>query len=141
MYIQCVQLHTQCEETVHLLKDEEGSVEVVAEGRRSEEITLLVIIHTKFNNSLIVRAAERIVGAQGKYNKWGPYCVRGVWGMPPENFEILHALKCILRASQVPFCACIQYMPTCQLPSLFSGFRLESTTYGALLRRGHIRLY
>ena len=53
MYIQSVQPHTQCEETVHLLKDEEGSVEVVAEGGRSEEITLLVIIHTKFNNSLI----------------------------------------------------------------------------------------
>ena len=47
MYIQCVQPHTQCEETVQLLKDEEGSVEVVSEVGRSEEITLLVIIHVK----------------------------------------------------------------------------------------------
>ena len=53
MYIQCVQPHTQCEETVQLLKDEEESVEVVSEVGRSEEITLLVIIYVKFNNSLI----------------------------------------------------------------------------------------
>ena len=78
------------------------------------------------------RATERIVGAQGKYIKWGPYCVRGSGGMPPENFEILHALKYVLRASHVPFCACIQYIPTCQLPSLFSDFRSKSTMYGAL---------
>ena len=32
------------------------------------------------------RAAERIVGAQGKYIKWGPYCVRGVWGHAPRKF-------------------------------------------------------
>ena len=70
--------------------------------------------------------------------KSGPHTV-GAGGTPPENFEILHALKCILRASQVPFCACIQYIPTFQLPSLFSGFRSKSTTYGALLRRGHVR--
>ena len=78
------------------------------------------------------RAAKRIVGAQGKYKKWGPYCVRGSGSMPPENFEILYALKCVLRASQVPFCTCRQYIPTCQLPSLFSGFRSKSTTYRAL---------
>lgn len=47
MYIQCVQPQTQCEETVQLLKDEEGSAEVVSEVGRSEEITLLVIIHVK----------------------------------------------------------------------------------------------
>ena len=34
------------------------------------------------------RAAKRIVGAQGKYKKWDPYCVRGSGGMPLENFEI-----------------------------------------------------
>ena len=78
------------------------------------------------------RATERIVGDQGKYKKWGPYCVRGLWGHAPENFEILHALKCVLRASQVPFCACIQYIPTCQCLSLFSGFRVKSMTYRAL---------
>ena len=66
--------------------------------------------------------------------------LRGLWGprqiqskvRPQKNFEILHALKCVLRDSEVPFCACIQYIPTCQLPSLFSGFRSKSTTYGAL---------
>ena len=67
MYIQSVQPHTQCEETVHLLKDEEGSVEVVAEGGRSEEITLLVIIHTKFNNSLI--AVDKIESFKLALNK------------------------------------------------------------------------
>ena len=50
----------------------------------------------------------------------------------PDRFEILHALKCVLGASEVPFRACIQYIPTCQLPSLFSGFRSKSTTYEAL---------
>ena len=48
------------------------------------------------------------MGAQGKYIKWGPYCVREAGGTPPENFEILHALKCVLGASQVLFCAYIQ---------------------------------
>ena len=67
-------------------------------------------------------------------------CDGGSGGTPPENFEILHALKCVLRASQVPFCACIQYIPTCQLPSLFRGFTSKTTTYGALARRGHVRL-
>ena len=79
--------------------------------------------------SRVSRAAERFVGATWQMQKWGPYCVRGVGGTPPENFEILHALKCVLRA---PFCACIQYIPTCLFPSLFSGFRSKSTTYGAL---------
>ena len=46
---------------------------------------------------MAVRAAERIVGAQGEYKKWVPYCVREVWGARPQ--KILHAL----RASQVPF--------------------------------------
>ena len=30
--------------------------------------------------------------------------------MPPGNFEILHALKCTLGASEAPFRACIQYI-------------------------------
>ena len=58
------------------------------------------------------------------------------------NFEVLHALKCVLGASEAPFCACIQYIHTCKLPSLFSGFRSKSTTYGALasgLRSSYIR--
>ena len=34
---------------------------------------------------VIPRAAERILVAQGKYKKWGPYCVRGVWGHAPKK--------------------------------------------------------
>ena len=76
------------------------------------------------------RAAERIVGAQGNYKKWGHTidCVRGVWGHTPPKIEILHALKCVLGASEAPFRACIQYMHICKLPSSFSGFRLKSAT-------------
>ena len=62
------------------------------------------------------RAAKRIGGAQGKYKKWGP-----------EIFEILRALKCVLGVSEALFCACTQYIYTCQLPSLISCFRLKST--------------
>ena len=40
-----------------------------------------------------------------------------------EIVEILHVLKCVL------FCACIQYIHTCKLPSSFSS---KSTTYEAL---------
>ena len=36
----------------------------------------------------------------------------GSGGTPPENFEVLHALKCVLGASEAPFCACIQYIHT-----------------------------
>ena len=40
---------------------------------------------------VITRATERIVGAQGKYIKWGLYCVRGgSGGMPPEEFFVTH---------------------------------------------------
>ena len=37
--------------------------------------------------------------------------------MPPGNFEVLHALKCVLGAFEAPFCACIQsYIPaSCRL--------------------------
>ena len=83
-----------------------------------------------------VRAAERIVGARGKYENWGRYyrlCKGGSGGTPPGNFAILHALKCVLGASEAPFRSYIQYIHTCQLPSSFSGFRLKSTTNGALV--------
>ena len=53
-------------------------------------------------------------------------CVRGVWGTPPGNFEILHALKCVLGAPEVLFCACTKYTYTCKLQSSIRGFR--STT-------------
>ena len=85
------------------------------------------------------RVPERIVGAQGNYKRWGPYyrlCEGGSGGMPPGNFEILHALKCVLGASEAPFRACIQYIHTCQLASSFSGFRSKSTTY----RSSHVRV-
>ena len=40
----------------------------------------------------------------GAHNKGGS------GGTPPENFEVLHALKRVLGASEAPFCACIQYI-------------------------------
>ena len=51
---------------------------------------------------IIVRAAKRIGQAQDKDKKWGAaiWIVQGgSWGTPPENVEILHALKCVLGAS------------------------------------------
>ena len=124
----------------------DGTWKIEAKKARKEmEVLLFYILRqlralrVSLQTVLLCRASERIVGAQGKYKKWGPY-----WsgGTPPENFEILHALKCVLRASQVPFCACIQYIPTCQLPSLFSGIRSKSTTYGGpAAQRSRIRLY
>ena len=78
---------------------------------------------------------EKIVAAQGKYRKWGPYyrLLEGVWGHAPRKcLKILHALKCVLGASGDPFCIYIQYKHTCQLPSSFSGFGLKSMTYGTL---------
>ena len=62
-------------------------------------------------------------------------CGGGSGGMSPENFEILHALKCVLGAPEALFRACTQHIYTCNLPSLISGFRLKSTTYGALTSR------
>ena len=73
-----------------------------------------------------VRAAKRIVGAQGKYKKWDPFyrlCEGGLGHMPPGNFEILLARKCVLGASEAPFRSCIQSIQciyTCQLQSSFS---------------------
>ena len=62
--------------------------------------------------------------------------------MPPGNFRILHALKCVLGAPEALFRACTQYIYTCKLPSSISGFRSKSATYGALasgLHSSHIR--
>ena len=73
---------------------------------------------------------------RGKYKEWGPYsCVRRVLGHAPRRFWDFQrfALKCVLGASEAPFHACIQYIHTYQLPSLFSSFRSKSTTYGALV--------
>ena len=57
----------------------------------------------------------------------------GSGGTPPENFGILHALKCVMGASEAPFCACIKYIHTCKLPSSFSGFRSKVRRMGPWL--------
>ena len=65
----------------------------------------------------LYRTTERIVGAWGKYKKWGPYyrlCEAGsggFWG----SFLSIHTVH------------------TCQFLSSFSSFRSKSTTYGALV--------
>ena len=91
------------------------------------------------------RSAKRIGGGAGQIQEVGPNkmdCVRGVWGHAPGNFEILHALKCVLGAPEALFRACTQYIYICKLPSSISGFRSKSTTYRALasgLRSSHVR--
>ena len=63
-------------------------------------------------------------------------------GTPPGDFEIVHALKCVLGAPEALFRACTQYIYTCKLSSSISGFRSKSTMYGALasgLRSSHVR--
>ena len=55
-------------------------------------------------------------------------CVRGGWDS-----------TCIEVCSGAPeslFCECTEYTYTCKLPSLVSGFKLKSTTYGALAIAG-----
>ena len=50
--------------------------------------------------------AKRIGRAQDKDKKWGPtiWIVRGgSGGIPPENVENLHALKCVLGAPEALF--------------------------------------
>ena len=70
----------------------------------------------------MLRAAERMGGANtksGAHNIDYTIC-KGVGGTPPENFEVLHALKRVLGASEAPFCACIQYInvpESCRLRS------------------------
>ena len=87
-------------------------------------------------------------GAQGKYAKWGPtkwIVWAGSGGTPPGNFEILHALKCVLGAPEALFRACTQYTVhiyrSCKLPFSISGFRSKSTTYGALASGQRSRLF
>ena len=46
-------------------------------------------------------------------------------GVPLGNFEILHALKCVLEAPEALFCACTQHIYTCKLPFSISGFQIE----------------
>ena len=74
------------------------------------------------------RVTERIGGTRGHREDWRDpgqirkvgAIIKTVWeglGEPSsENFELLHALKCVLVASEAPFCACIQFIHTCQLP-------------------------
>ena len=63
----------------------------------------------------LVRAAERIVGAQCKYKKWHPYCVRGFLGTHPQKILMLWSVFWGLLRFHL--CASIQYIPTCQLLS------------------------
>ena len=68
---------------------------------------------------LVHRATKRTGGAQGKYKEWGPtkwIVWEGSGGSHPENFEILHALKCVLEAPEALFHACTQYIYTYKLP-------------------------
>ena len=58
-------------------------------------------------------------------------CVRGARGIPPENFEILNALKYGLGASEAPLIFSCVYTVHNYLSSI-SSFRLKSMTYGAL---------
>ena len=63
-------------------------------------------------SAIIIRAAERVGGrgggTQDKCKKWGPtkwVVCGGSGGTPPGNFEILHALKCVLGAPEA-FLSC-----------------------------------
>ena len=68
-----------------------------------EQLTFIIkCCFSTFWSTYASRAAERIVGAQGKYIKSGPYCVKGVGGARPHKI-----LRFYMLASQVPFCACI----------------------------------
>ena len=58
----------------------------------------------------------RDLGGVGGGALWG-------WGHAP---RILHALKCVLGASEALFRACTQYIYTCKLPSSSSGFMSKS---------------
>ena len=73
-------------------------------------------------NVIVTRTAERIRETQGKYKKWGCKldCMRGVWGHALGNFEILHALKCVLGAHEALYRPCIECIHTFKLPSLVS---------------------
>ena len=58
---------------------------------------------------LTIRATERTGGAQSRYKKWALtkwIVLGGSRGTPPGNVEILHALKCVLRAPEALFRAC-----------------------------------
>ena len=62
--------------------------------------------------------------------KVGPILCEGVSGdTPPENFD---ALKCVLRASQVPFVRIHTVHTYLPVAVFCSCFRLKNTTYGAL---------
>ena len=59
--------------------------------------------------------------------------------MPTGNFEILHALKCVLVVCETPFC---MHTVHTYLQVAICSFRLKSTTYRTLasgLRSSHIR--
>ena len=79
-------------------------------------------------------------GYQGcREDCWGPGQIQKVEPLLCESSrgvpqEILHALKCVLGASEAPFHTCIQYIHNCQLQFLFSGFRSKSMMYRAVVQ-------
>ena len=50
-------------------------------------------------------------------------CERGLGAHPQEVLGFIHAVKCVLGASVVPFCACLQDIHTFKLSSVFSDFK------------------
>ena len=92
----------------------------------------MAAFHNEHDNTelkQIVRAAKGIGGARGKYKNRAAIVRRGSGGTPPRNYN---ALKCILRFSEAPFRARIQYIHTylqVLLPPSFSSVRKLSTMY------------
>ena len=60
---------------------------------------------------------------------WGLYCVRGIWGHAPRKIWDFTRSEVCSEGFSGSFCTRIQYIPICQLPTLFNDFRLKSTTY------------
>ena len=99
-------------------------------------LSSLTVVPTSIEHDHSTQAAKRIVGAQGKYEKWGP-CYRlykGVRGHAPRKFWDFTCSEVRSGDFRGSFSHAysIPYIFTSQLPSSFSGFRLKSMTYRAL---------
>ena len=73
----------------------------------------MTLICIKFKSLCINAGPQRGLRGPRANTKSGALhmdCVKGVWGMPPGNFEILHALKCVLGAPEALFHAYTQYL-------------------------------
>ena len=84
--------------------------------------TLPLGINLSHGCVIVTRTAERVrrPRANTKSGARKLDCMRGVWGHAPGNFEILHALKCVLGACEALFRICIEFIHTFKLPSLVS---------------------